>query len=422
MADVADRWHKRHPKDGEPRCREHGLVPTADHGRGLRWLARWRDDQSRQKKQAFRRKSAAEAHLADVRSKLQTGRYVDPAAGRVTLAEYAAQWRAGQLHRASTTALAERTLRLHVLPFLGDYQMSQVRGSHLRTWVRDREPVMAPASLRLAYSFLRSMFRQAATDRVIGVSPCVGVKLPPIEQPDLVIPTVEQVHTLADALHARFRAAVYLAAGCGLRVGEVFGLELPEVNFLGREMTVVRQLVTVTGRKGDESKGIPYRAWQQYLSPPKTKTSRRTVELPDVVSVALAEHLKHFPVKPVELEDRTDRRRPVRPAELLFTTESGRAVDSRRWAEAWGPAARAAGLPPRTGMHALRHFYATRLIESGASVKTVQLALGHAKASMTLDVYLGLWPEATDRTRTILDEALGSRDVPQMCPAEAGDR
>ena len=69
-------------------------------------------------------------------------------------------------------------------------------------------------------------------------------------------------------------------------------------------------------------------------------------------------------------------------------------------------AARSVGLPAGAGFHTLRHYYATLLIESGASVKTVQLALGHASPSTTLDVYAGVWPDQLDRTRNLVDAAL----------------
>jgi hypothetical protein len=52
-------------------------------------------------------------------------------------------------------------------------------------------------------------------------------------------------------------------------------------------------------------------------------------------------------------------------------------------------------------------------------VKTVQLALGHSKPSITLDTYLGYWPEEeSDRTRHLIDSAIG--DVPFLVPAAGG--
>jgi len=50
-------------------------------------------------------------------------------------------------------------------------------------------------------------------------------------------------------------------------------------------------------------------------------------------------------------------------------------------------------------LHDLRHFYASGLINAGCDVVTVQRALGHANASVTLTTYSHLWPNADDRTR-----------------------
>ena len=72
----------------------------------------------------------------------------------------------------------------------------------------------------------------------------------------------------------------------------------------------------------------------------------------------------------------------------------------------WGTARKKAGLPDEFTMHELRHFLATALIHRGASVKTVQLALGHSNPMITLNRYTHESPDALDRTRALLDAAL----------------
>lgn len=57
-------------------------------------------------------------------------------------------------------------------------------------------------------------------------------------------------------------------------------------------------------------------------------------------------------------------------------------------------------------------------LHNGASVKTVQMALGHATPTMTLNTYVGEWPEPHEKTRSIVDGALGR--VPRMCPETGG--
>jgi integrase len=69
------------------------------------------------------------------------------------------------------------------------------------------------------------------------------------------------------------------------------------------------------------------------------------------------------------------------------------------------------GLPPRWGIHGLRHYYATVLIHGGASVKTVHLALGHSTPTVTLYTYVHEWPDVLHRTRSLVDAVLGERQT-----------
>lgn len=85
--------------------------------------------------------------------------------------------------------------------------------------------------------------------------------------------------------------------------------------------------------------------------------------------------------------------------------------------EVWQPAARTAGLPPGTGFHALRHYFASPLIRHGESVRTVQARLGHATAAETLDTYSHLWPDSEDRPRAAVDEVFGAMPRAPVVPA-----
>jgi integrase len=63
----------------------------------------------------------------------------------------------------------------------------------------------------------------------------------------------------------------------------------------------------------------------------------------------------------------------------------------------WRKAKAAAGVEYR--LHDLRHFYASGLIAAGCDVVTVQRAMGHKSATVTLNTYSHRWPKAEDRTR-----------------------
>jgi integrase len=75
---------------------------------------------------------------------------------------------------------------------------------------------------------------------------------------------------------------------------------------------------------------------------------------------------------------------------------------AERTARSWRSASSAAGVGHRP--HDLRHFYASGLIRAGCDVVTVQRALGHSTAAITLTTYSHLWPDANDRTRKAAGE------------------
>jgi integrase len=380
---VDDTWYLAQKVEGK-------RVPSAKHGRGRRWRVRYRDDTGAPTEKLFHRQADAEAFDAEVRTDVARGQYVDPELGRTTLAQFAERWRGNQIHRASTADRVETAFRLHVDPILGRLKLAEVRRSHVQAWVKDRTAVLAPSTLALVYRYLVGVFTAAVDDRAIATSPCHNIKLPEVDHDERVIPTPAQVYALADALPGWMSGLVWPAAGCGLRLGETWGLELEHVDFMHREIHVVQQL-----------------APGGYIGPPKTRDSRRSVEMGTVVAEKLARHLELHPPRTVSIEDRTDPRRPVtREATLVFTTPTGRPViRGAPFNQPWNRAATAAGAPDLT-YHGLRHYFATALIHRGASVKTVQKALGHSRPSITLDTYTHDWPDALDRIRNLVDDAL----------------
>jgi integrase len=125
-------------------------------------------------------------------------------------------------------------------------------------------------------------------------------------------------------------------------------------------------------------------------------------------------------VDPVAVDDDSDPRRRVRrEAALLFRSTNGEPVNAATFSRMWATARTGVGLPPRWGVHGLRHYYATVLVHAGASVKTVQLALGHSTPTVTLNTYVHEWPDVVDRTRSLVNNALGGRETAAM---SAGSR
>ena len=75
----------------------------------------------------------------------------------------------------------------------------------------------------------------------------------------------------------------------------------------------------------------------------------------------------------------------------------------------WQPALILAGIEPirENGMHALRHFYASVLLDAGESVRALAEYLGHADPVFTLRDYTHLMPASEERTKRAVDHVFG---------------
>jgi len=345
------------------------------------YRARWRTPDGRTTAKTFAKRGDAERHLTIIEHSKLSGSYVDPAAGRITFAEYAEQWRAMQVHRPASAVAVEVTLRRHVVPRLGHRPMAQIRHSEVQSLIRECAETLAPGTVRNVYVRVSAIFRAAVADRVIAVDPTAGVKLPPVHQSPLDILPTATVGQLVEDIDQRYRALIVLGAGCGLRISEALGLTVDRVDWPRRQVTIDRQLVGV-----DDGRPV--------FGPVKDRQNRpRTIPLPDAVLHELSAHLRQY---------------GPGPDGLLFTGRHGEPIRVNRFSEVWRRAATPLGIPTGRGFHLLRHYYASLLIAHGESVKVVQDRLGDRSATITLDTYAGLWPDSEDGTRVAVDTVLGA--------------
>lgn len=187
MADVYDRWHKSHPKKDDEECGKHKsrtrrLVPTKDHGTGKRWQVRYRDLNGHQRKENFEIKARAEARAASVETELQRGTFVDPNAGKVTLATYAEQWLQAATAGMGTVDLYEGVVRNHIKPHLGGRQLRSImQPSLIQGWLKTLQDADLEAStISWVHSILTAILDSAVEDGLIVKNPCKSssVKVP----------------------------------------------------------------------------------------------------------------------------------------------------------------------------------------------------------------------------------------------------
>jgi integrase len=349
---IEDRWKK---DDGTPKAR---------NGTGKQYRARWVDEDGQERSASFATERAAKTHLRTV------ARGENPNAnGQMTFRDYYDQWSQRQVWETSTRK--GRDLTANSVPF-GNVQLARLRPSHIEAWVKEMtNKPLQPSTIRGRVNNVQTVIRAALADRAITFDITERVRLPRVRRAEMAmsIPAAVEVGKLLDAADPEFSVFVGLCAFAGLRLGEAAAVKVSDIDFLRRELHVLRQVQKIRG-------GIEIR-------PPKFG-SERVVYPPDALLDLLSEHIRRY----VPGDD---------PDRWLFPGRNGDPMHQDSVAWQWKKVRASAKLVYR--IHDLRHFYASGLIHAGCDVVTVQRALGHASASLTLDTYAHLWPKAEDRTR-----------------------
>jgi hypothetical protein len=117
-----------------------------------KWRARYRDAAGKEHARHFERKTDAQRWLDQVTAAVVRGDYVDPKAGRVTLAQYAAGWEKIQVSSDGTKRIVDNALRLHILPELGTQSLATIRPSAVQSLVKGLERLRVSPPARSAGS------------------------------------------------------------------------------------------------------------------------------------------------------------------------------------------------------------------------------------------------------------------------------
>lgn len=404
---IQDRWYKTETDANGTERR----IRTDRYGTGKRYRARYIGPDGTEKSKSFpdRQKRLAEQWLSRIEADMTRGQYIDPNAARTTFRTFAEKWLESQSGDPNTKASMTSQLSLHAFPRIGARPLGSFRPGHIREFVAQLEAAgMSGSYARVIFSNVRAILSAAVEDGYLPLNPCHSrtVSLPEMGERRVVPWQPDRVIAVRAALAERVRPMVDVGALCGLRQGEILGLSVDELDMDNGTLHVVQQL------KLSLSKPV--------FAPPKGG-KLRDVPLPDPVIEALKLHMDRFP--PVEITlpwMRVDG--PSVTKRLLFTGVNGGLI----WRTSlnqdhWKPALAAVGVIPKTksrqhasarehGMHALRHFYASVLLDSGESIKAVSEYLGHSDPGLTLKVYAHLMPSSRDRARKALGEALKPHD------------
>ena len=354
------------------------------------WIVDYSQDGQRHI-ETFKRKKDADAFAQQAGVDIRAGTHT-PASKSITVAQAAEDWiKSVELEGREASTIAQyRQHGRHITDRMGSQKLAKLTTPRVNMFRDDLLASMSRAMARKVLSSLKSLLRDAQRRGNVAQNVALGVKRIDADKRaegrlkiGVDIPTADEIKALIAAIPDHWRPVLLTAIFTGLRSSELRGLRWQDVDLKSGDLHV-------------KQRADRYNA----IGKPKSKAGHRTVPLgPLVLNV-----LREWKLKC-----------PRGEQGLVFPTAKGSIARHNNIVRAFKAAVRAAELTDSnnnlkyTGLHALRHFYASWCINpldrggQGLPPKVVQDRLGHSSIVMTMDTYGHLFPPGDDADKRLAE-------------------
>jgi integrase len=340
-------------------------------------------------------KRKAQEELTRLLSQRNEGTYVEPT--KMTLAEYLRHWLEADIDRrvaARTAARHRGIVEKNIIPKLGHVPVRYLTAAHIEAfeaeqqregWVKPRaksklladDPTqlkrgLSAQTVQHIHRTLSQALGHAVRLGVLFKNPARQVKPPRPPTPEIKILDKCEITTLVNFAKATdLYVPVLLAVTTGIRRGELLALRWSDIDLKASKLTVNQAIERIKGKF--QFKG------------PKTRTSRRTINLPSITVEALREHYRRHLEKQMKLGVGRNSHA------LVCSRPDGQPLDPDSLSKSFRRLVADANVTPIT-FHGLRHTHISHLLIDGTHVKVVSERAGHANVTITLGVYAAYIP------------------------------
>ena len=357
-----------------------GSIVKRSDGRWMGVVTVGRNSGGTQKRRCFYGKTRKEAadKINTCLKQLGSGTYIDTASSP-TLEEWLKTWLftyKKNAVRATTFEQYETVLRVHAIPALGDIKVAELKSYEVQQLYNQMlENGLSPRSIQLLNVILHGALKQALKCGLVSQNVCDAVELPKARRREMRVLTREEQDKLISVFEEdRYGGAYLFSLFTGLRRGEILALTWADIDFEAKTVTVNKNLSRVKNyaESGGKTRLI--------ISEPKTIKSNRTVPLIDYLIAVLKKQ------KVIQQEDRIAARGLYEENDIVFANDLGRAIEPGNFNRRFYKLVESADIP-HANPHCLRHSFATRGLELGIDLKTMQELLGHSSVALTGDIY-----------------------------------
>ncbi|OPX85728.1 tyrosine-type recombinase/integrase [Pelotomaculum sp. PtaB.Bin117] len=313
--------------------------------------------------------------------RIEKGEYIEPS--KQTFKAFVEKWLSAYAEKTlapKTVYRYKQLLDSRIIPAMGHLKIDQIKPIHLVSFysnltedgIREdgRKGGLSERTILHHHRLISTILQTAVEWQVIVSNPASRISPPKVHKKTGNFYNEDQTRALLDVVETediKHKALIYLAVFCGLRCGEIMGLEWQDINFEDSTLTV-RQASQYLPGKG------------AFTKEPKNESSQRTISLPLRVLNVLTQHK----AKQDEAAEKMDNL--WKGSNRVFTTRDGKPAHPE-WPSQWFPKFLKRNKLAPLPFHGLRHTAATIMISQGADVKNLSSRLGHANTSTTLNIY-----------------------------------
>lgn len=357
--------------------RQFGAVDRLPSGR---WRVRYRDTGGRRvtAPATFPTRADANAFLATVHADLVRGQYLDPRAGRITLAQWAETWLERPGKRPATIARDRQGLAVF-LAAIGNTALGALTPAQVQSAVDRRARRASAATVTRDFAALRALLNSAVDADLIGRSPARKVALPRIVRPEHRTLSPEDLRRLVVELPGHYQTLVLVAGVLGLAWEEAIALRVRDVDFARQTVTVAQTVEELAGHLTIVPEG-------------KRPARLRTMATPAFLLDRIAGHLALY--RTGAADD---------PDALVFIGPRGGVLRRRFGERILRPAAQRAGLEGLT-FHGLRHAATSSLVDVGVHPRVMAARIGHGTVKTTMEIYARASNSADREAAALLQE------------------
>jgi integrase len=270
-------------------------------------------------------------------------------------------------------------------PRIGELKLRDIKQMHIQELVnRLCKDGYATSTIYKVKNILNPAFRIAKMNKLIQDNPFQNIQMPQgSEKQVLALSRQEQAKFEANVGHSNFHELFITALDSGIRIGELLALTWKDINFNKKEINITKTLIT----KREEKTGKKVLEVQHT---PKTKSSNRTVPMTKRVYKLLCKLL-------------TKRKENCfKDNNIVFCSKVGTYAYPKNIRRSLGIIFKRSGID-LSGVHILRHTFATRLFEESVAIKTISKILGHCRIEITLNIYTHIFKESEEKAIDVLD-------------------